>query len=269
MLLVAAAILVICMMLSNWANRRQNAVDHGLDSPEPLKADGAFQLVFKERYLLLIALLIVLSNVVNSTGEFLLSKSVIEHAKMAAADSANAAIAEQEYIGKFYADFYVWVSLVGGLLQMFAVSRIMKHVGIGAALFFLPMIALGGYTLLSFAPLLSFIRLTKIAENGADYSIQNTARHALFLRTSREAKYKGKTAIDGFFWRAGDALSALIVFVGTTLAFDVRTFAKTNAVLTAMWLGVAACILWLRMSGRESERRERGPFLRDSADADA
>jgi AAA family ATP:ADP antiporter len=269
MLLVAAAILGICMMLSNWAHRRQSDVGDAGDPPEPLKADGAFQLVFKERYLLLIALLIVLSNVVNSTGEFLLSKSVIEHAKLAAADSANAALAEQEYIGKFYADFYVWVSLVGGLLQMFAVSRIMKHVGIGAALFFLPMIALGGYTLLSFAPLLSFIRLTKIAENGTDYSIQNTARHALFLRTSREAKYKGKTAIDGFFWRAGDALSALIVFVGTTLAFDVRTFARTNAVLTAVWLAVAACILWLRLSDRESEPSEPGPFLGDSAGADA
>lgn len=269
MLLFAAGILGICMMLSNWAHHRQNDEGHTADPPEPLKADGAFQLVFKERYLLLIAILIILSNVVNSTGEFLLSKSVIEHAKAAAADSANAAITEQQYIGTFYADFYLWVNLVGGLLQMFAVSRIMKHAGIGAALFFLPMIALGGYTLLSFAPILSFIRLTKIAENGADYSIQNTARHALFLRTSREAKYKGKTAIDGFFWRAGDALSALIVFVGTALAFDVRDFARTNAVLTAAWLGVAACILWLRLSDRESEPTEAGPFLGDSAGADA
>jgi len=32
---------------------------------------------------------------------------------------------------------------------------------------------------------------------------KNTARHALFLRTSREAKYKAKGAIDSFFWRAG------------------------------------------------------------------
>ena len=90
------------------------------------------------------------------------------------------------------------------------------------------MIALGGYTLLSFAPILSFIRFAKIAENSTDYSIQNTARQALFLRTDREAKYKGKTAIDGFFWRTGDALSALIVFVGTSMAFDIRGFARTN-----------------------------------------
>ena len=115
------------------------------------------------------------------------------------------------------------------------------------------MIALGGYTLLSFAPVLGFIRIAKIAENSADYSIQNTARHALFLRTDREAKYKGKTTIDGFFWRAGDAVSAAIVFVGTSLAFDIRGFARTNAILTAAWLCVVAGIVWFRASEGEPE----------------
>jgi AAA family ATP:ADP antiporter len=53
----------------------------------------------------------------------------------------------------------------------------------------------------------------------------------LFLGTSREVKYMGKTAIDSFFWRAGDAISALVVFIGTSFAFDIRTFARTNALL--------------------------------------
>src|SRR5262245_57683660 len=108
---------------------------------------------------------------------------------------------------------------------MFAVSRIMKYLGISWALFFLPVIALGSYALLAVVPILSYIRIAKIAENSTDYSVQNTARHALFLRTSREAKYKAKTAIDSFFWRAGDALSAALVFLGTRLALDIRGFA--------------------------------------------
>src|SRR5207253_9558941 len=64
------------------------------------------------------------------------------------------------------------------------------------------------------------VRMVKVLENGTDYSIQNTARHALFLPTSREAKYKAKQAIDSFFWRAGDVLQAVVVFVGTQLALD-------------------------------------------------
>src|ERR1043166_901779 len=61
----------------------------------------------------------------------------------------------QEYIGRFYAEFYFWVNLTGACLQMFVVSRVMKYVGIGPTLFLLPMVALGGYTFLSFAPVLS------------------------------------------------------------------------------------------------------------------
>jgi AAA family ATP:ADP antiporter len=138
---------------------------------------------------------------------------------------------------------------------MFAVSRIMKYMGIGAALFFLPVIALGGYTVLAFVPLLSFIRIAKIAENSADYSIQNTARNALFLRTSREAKYKAKLAIDSFFARAGDGFSALLVFIGTQLAFGIRSFAVVDAISVVVWLVVAAAILRLRKR-RKAESSE-------------
>ena len=49
-----------------------------------------------------------------------------------------------------------------------------------------------------------------------------------------------------FFWRAGDAFSALLVFVGTALAFDMRRFAMVNALLVLIWLGVAFAIARLR-----------------------
>ena len=85
--------------------------------------------------------------------------------------------------------------------------------------------------------------IAKIAENSADYSIQNTARQALFLRTSRQAKYKAKFAIDSFFARAGDGLSALLVFAGTQFAFDLRSFAFVNAASVLLWLAAAVAIL--------------------------
>lgn len=252
MMLIAAALLAVCMLLTNSVRRRESGFAlsrHDL----PLKPDGGFQLVFKHRYLLLIALIILLSNIVSTTGEFILGKSVADQASAAVAISGNHGMSRQEYIGEFYANFYFWVNLCGALLQMFAVSRLMHRAGVGPVLFFLPMIALGGYTLLSFAPVLALIRAVKIAENGTNYSLQNTARHALFLCTSPEAKYKAKTAIDSFFWRAGDACSALVVFVGTSLAFDLRTFAKANIIFTMAWLCVVAGIVWLRV--KEGQRK--------------
>ncbi len=145
------------------------------------------------------------------------------------------------------------MNLLGLLFQLFLVSRIFKYIGVRGALFILPCIALMGYSLLIVFPLLAAVRITKTLENSTDYSIQNTARHALFLPTSREAKYKAKAAIDTFFWRAGDMLQAGVVFLGTQLAFGISDFALLNLVFVLVWLGIVGMIYRehkLRSAGR-------------------
>ncbi len=256
MMLVAASMLSLCMVLTSWIHRREKRrpplrKNRGIDAP--IDGKGGFQLIFRYRYLFLIAILVLLSNLVNTTGEFILGKAVKLEAEAAVANPSAAGMTQEEYIGKFYADFYFWVNILGAGLQLFVVSRIMKHIGISAALLFLPIIALGSYGLLAFVPMLSLIRVTKIMENSTDYSIQNTARHALFLRTSRDAKYKAKTAIDNFFWRAGDALSAVLVFVGAQLSFGVRDFAIANIILVAVWLCVAVGIVRMRKTDQVTQ----------------
>jgi AAA family ATP:ADP antiporter len=114
--------------------------------------------------------------------------------------------------------------------------------GVRAALFILPTIALGGYSLMALLPLFAVVSWAKILENSADYSIQNTTRHALFLPTSRDAKYKAKQAIDSFFVRAGDLMQAVVVFVGTALAFTAQYYALLNVAFIVAWLLVAVGI---------------------------
>lgn len=65
--------------------------------------------------------------------------------------------------------------------------------------------------------MLTLIRFST-AENATDYSLQNTVRQVLFPPTTRKQKYKAKQAIDTFFVRAGDVLSAVLVFAGSDLA---------------------------------------------------
>src|SRR5437879_13673246 len=93
---------------------------------------------------------------------------------------------------------------------------------------------------------LHFILFINSAKNSTNNSLHNTSLHALFLLTSRESKYKSKAAIDSFFWRAGDALSALLVFMGTRLAFNARDFAIVNAAFVLGWLFVAVAIVRYR-----------------------
>ena len=76
----------------------------------------------------------------------------------------------------------------------------------------------------------------KVADASIDYSLDNTARQALWLPTSREAKYKAKQAVDSLFVRAGDVTQAAFVYVGNALAFGVQAFAALNVAIVAAWL---------------------------------
>ena len=246
-MLIAGAMLLVCIAISRLVHTRSGAA-HGLrgqavDRETPLGRDGGFQLIWKQRYLLLIALLILMLNAVNTTGEYILGKAVRTAADQALLPGtvADPDAFRKQFVGLFYADFQFWVNLCSALAQLLLVSRIMTWFGVRAALFVLPLIALGGYGLIATAPLLGLIGVikgVKIAENSTDYSLNNTARHALFLPTSREAKYKAKAAIDSFFWRMGDLTSAGLVFVGSRLHLDARGFAGVNFAFTLVWLWI-------------------------------
>ncbi len=264
LMLVAAALLGLYILIANIVNRlEQRSIKAPAKKEEaeaPLGKEGGFELVIGQRYLLLIALLMIALNLVNTTGEFILGKTVTLKAQQIASSqdldvgrtAAAAELANKEkakivegFIGEFYANFFFWVSLISAAVQLFLVSRILNYVGVSAALFFLPGVALGGYSLIAFMPVLSYITSAKIVENSIDYSLQNTCRQALFLPTSREAKYKAKAAIDTFFVRIGDVLSALFVFTGVILALDIETFAAVNVgfALASLCLvvGIARC----------------------------
>lgn len=218
----------------------------------PTNRPGTFRLVFGDHYLMLIALLMLVLNWVNTTGEYILGRTVASAAEAAVAAGRSGGLSAQEYIGGFYSDFLFLVSVASMVLQLFVVSRVIKYLGVRTAVLILPVLALTGYAVLAFAPILALVRAVKIAENATDYSIQNTVRNVLFLPTSREQKYKAKQAIDSFFVRAGDVLSAGLVYLGTTaLGLSASGFARVNLVLAGIWVFLALAI------GREYIRKSR------------
>jgi len=233
MLVAMGGLLLSIVLVRRIDSRRKGSPE---PPPKPLSNKGGFSLVLSSRYLLLIAMMVLMFNLVNSLGEYILSEMVVSHTKAAVDAGVIPSSQMKASIGTFYGDFYGWVNLVGLLIQVFVVSRLFKTIGVRGALFVLPLIALGSYTLMAILPVLGVIRIAKVFENSTDYSIQNTARHALFLPTSREAKYKAKAAIDTFFWRVGDMLQGGFVLVGTWLAFTARHFAWINIVLVSVWL---------------------------------
>src|SRR6476469_2704563 len=78
----AAAILVLCTLLAELVNRLTipGTPAAQANDDKPVGGVGGFELIRKSRYLMLIAALMVFVNLVNTSGEYLFGRYVIEQA---------------------------------------------------------------------------------------------------------------------------------------------------------------------------------------------
>ncbi len=267
MMLLAAGVLLVCLGITVIVDRlekrraaRRTGGD-GKKAEEPIAkeggATGGFQLILKDRYLLLIASLVMLINWENSTGEYILDRELVAYAEQQAhvvgGDTAD------QIIGVFKGDYFFWANTVGVGLQLLLVSRILKYVDVRGALLVAPAIALLGYGAIALMPILGVARVAKISENANDYSLQSTVAKVLFLPTSRAAKYTAQVAIGTVLVRVGDMLSAAVVFLGSILVLSTRAFALVNLLLVCAWFVVAWAL------GKEN--RTRTAAMKPAADA--
>ncbi|MFQ6109637.1 MAG: MFS transporter, partial [Candidatus Aminicenantales bacterium] len=269
LMLLAGAVLGICILLTFIIHRREmkrtGLKTHKVleknestkrEEEKPLKKGGGFRLVFKSRYLLYIALLILVLNLVNTTGEYI-RKNIFKRTAEEAVQVTEVEDYDQakaQFLTKLESGFHSIVNVLAIMIQLFLVSRIFKWIGVKGAIMILPLISLGGYIFVAFGASLLVVRWAKALENSTDYSLMNACRGALYLITRREEKYKAKAVIDTFFVRAGDFLTGLFVFFGTTyLAFSVEGFAKLNVAVAFIW--ILLCIFIIREHKKLSAKK--------------
>jgi ATP:ADP antiporter, AAA family len=246
MLYLAAGILLTTLAVYTIVNRGTGdpaTKEESAEAEAPLGHRSGFALVFASRYIMMIAGLMILLNLVNTTGEYILSRLVVSHADAALA--ADPGFDTSAYIGAFYGNYFFWVNVVAVVFQAFLVSRLVKYLGLAGVLFALPLTSFAAYGFIALGVTsLGLVRWLKTAENSTDYSVMNTARQLLWLPTTREEKYKAKQAVDSFFVRLGDLVSAVVVFVGTTwLALEAQGFALLNVGVVVVWLVLAVVLV--------------------------
>jgi len=242
LMLLGAGVLAVQLLLTNYVDRIERH-----RRPPAVKAataktayTNAFAMVFQTRYLLLMGLMLMMLNWINTTGEYILGSIVKNHVTAMIAAGQGNGLSEGQLIGDFYAKYFTLVNITSLLLQLFVVSRVVKHRGVAWALMVLPALSFGAYNVLMFIPTLGAVLAAKVAENATDYSLNSTVKNMLFLPLTSEQKFSAKQAIDSFFVRMGDVLSAALVFVGSTfLILPPRGFAAVNVLLVAIWLLLA------------------------------
>ncbi len=252
LMVISAATLSSTLLLSRWSEQtvpdesRSVPLERGTSKQQ--RWFGGFAIVVRERYLLMIALLVVLLNWITATGEYVLSDWLVG----LAGDLGEAD--RQQFIGAFMGDFFGWITLLGFLIQILLVSRLIMAFGLPAALLITPAIFFAGYAVIGFVPVFAVVQWVLIVQKSLDYSLLNTTRNALLLPTERAVKYQAKTTIDTFFYRLGDLLSAASIYLGVR----VLELPREQFILLNILLALGMILLTWRI-GREYEDRTKSP----------
>jgi ATP:ADP antiporter, AAA family len=247
-----AAFLLSLGLVTTWMVNRfvcQCGGPQSVISQLPLGRNGGFQLLLRERYLLLIAFLTLAMNFITTSRDYLMGSLARAESLLHSATQEG----QRAWLSGFYSDYFFWTSVAGFLLQTFVAPRFFARYPAAIGLYILPLLTLGGTGIFLLFPVLSIMTAVRGVEGGVEYSLQNTAGHALFLTTSREAKYKAKAAIDAFFWRSGDLIQAGLLWIGAQMVFTLQTYAALQLLVLGAWLWLAWSIVRL-----QEKRRQRG-----------
>ena len=237
--------LALLIVVAAWAAGRHVQV-----TDEPVRAaaeasnhsaatEGA-RLVFSSSYLLSIVAVVGLYEVISTIMDFQFTATVAHY------------LSGPDIGAQFALVFSItnWVSL---FVQFFLTGLIMSRFGVGIALLVLPCaIAMGSSAFLVF-PVLWMGSLLNTADNGFSYSINQSAKEALYVPTSAAEKYRAKAFIDMFVQRFAKAI-AVVISLGITFMFkdisSLRYLGLLTLVLLVVWV-IAA-----RYAGRQFSRME-------------
>ncbi|NBC04773.1 MAG: MFS transporter [Bacteroidetes bacterium] len=200
--------------------------------------EGA-DIVFRSKYLLAIVGIIGFYEMVSNIVDFQLSATI--------ATSISGDLEKDAYFGLVGQI----TSIVSLIVQLFLTSFIMKKYGVGIALLFLPIaITLGSVGFLVI-PSLVFVTIMSASDNSLNYSINQSAKEALYTPTDKDTKYKAKAFIDMFVQRFAKVLAVVL-----NLAV-----AAWIGIQHVQWLSIATLLIlvfWImtvRYAGRKFEKK--------------
>ena len=187
--------------------------------------EGA-RIVFRSRYLLSIAAIVGLYEMVSTTMDFQFKSTIAYYLDGPAIGVHIAAVGAVSNGISFF-------------IQIFLTSLVMTRFGVGIALLVLPGMALAGSVGFLFIPLLFTGSALYICDNGFNNSINQSSREVLYVPTTRQEKYQAKAFIDMFVQRFAKALAVGLSLTITTLFVgfgSVRWLSLVTALILLAWI---------------------------------
>ena len=142
----------------------------------------------------------------------------------------------------FFANVDLLVNALTLVAQVFLTGRMLRWLGVGVGLAFLPAVSLLGFATIGIAPVLSAVVVLQVLRRVGNFAIQRPAREVLYTVLPRTDKYKSKNFNDTFVYRLGDQAGAWSYTLIAWLGFGLAGLSWTMVPLSAAWLALA---IWL------------------------
>ena len=270
---LACALLLLCAYIVKMVyivyKKTPSFVDRSdterkIAEPQQYNLMDSFDAVRKNKHLILIASIIVVTVIISTFIDFHFSSVV-----------------EEFYGGKeakqaFFGLFLFWLNTVAFFLNVLFTSFSLKNLGIRLTLLFTPLALLIGSVVVLLAP---FALIPAIAIKGADdglgFSLQQSVREFLYIPVSSELKQKSKLFIDIFIKRFSTVIASVLLLI-FALSLDKEVVDYTPVYdpglgSDLLWAVIGFLVLWIVLSLRVPKEyikiiRNNIKILRPSAD---
>lgn len=194
------------------------------------------RLAARSPYLLSIVSVVAIYEIVSTVVDYQFTKGVVHF------------VAEEAARRQHFALVFAITNWTSMIVQLFLTSFVMRRFGLVVALMILPIsISFASGAFLVF-PTLWVASLLNTADNGFSYSINQSAKEALYVPTTAQEKYQAKAFIDMFVQRFAKTLAVGVSLTAATL------FASFEAARMLTLVLVPLLIAWA-FAARHAGRR--------------
>jgi len=243
LLLSCAACLLLIVGLNLWMARLglYRELSHA-GGPEPVSARGGWRALLASRYLLLIAALLLCSQ---------LAQPVVEYQFLSA---VNDAYPERDARTAFISYFFSVLGVVSIAVNVVLTPLIHRLLGTLAGLFTQPLVLMAFSLGFMAQPVLWMAGAMKIADRGLSYSINRASKELLWIPVDPVRTYQAKAWIDMLGYRLFKVLGSVLIIA----------FTGVLSVPQLGWLTMGICVGWLVVIaalGREYARVSAVPAV--------
>lgn len=239
-ILPAAALFVAVSMVLARSLRRAARDSRDGEAPKQEKAPilESFELVRKNRYLLLIALAIFVSTLAGTLVKYQFKAIAQIHFE-----------GDRDALASFSGYFYGYIAVFSFLFHTFVTGRVLRAAGLSWSLFVLPLSLMAGMGALTFSATIFAAVFARAADQGFRHSIDRSSTELLYVPVPEKLRTRVKSFLDMAVSRSADGLASLVLLA--------LIYVAGAGIREISWVGLAFGCVWVAILWRL-----RGEYLR-------